>query len=152
MAQRKRKRSEQDPKTAKPPTVSTAHELPVRRDLLEQCYAQVSSLREYLLGKLPSSSRLRRKKISAIGNGCECPDFEVKLANLLDSTLVCSTELPNDEDRSLRWQQWLSFSQQDNNESYVTISGTPGAATHFQGGVGPLPPPSHDSIRSLTLV
>ena len=119
--------------------MSTAHKPPVRRDLLEQCYAQVNSLRDYLLGKLPSSSRLRRKKIAAIGNGCECPDFEVKMANLLDSTLVCSTELPNAEDRSLRWQQWLSFSQQGNDESYVTISGTPGAATHFQGGVGPNP-------------
>lgn len=126
----KRKRSAVDAESA---TKKSKPVLPVKRDLLQQCYAQVHTLRDYLLGKLPSTSRLRRKKIASVG--AEASDIEAKLAKLLDNALVCSTERPDSETQDLRWQQWLGFSQQAGDESYVTISGTPEAASHCQTGV-----------------
>lgn len=136
MAHKKRKRSHLDAAATTESAYSTKSKSPVKRDLLEQCYAQVHTFRQYLLGKLPSSSRLRRKKIAAIGSHEARLEIEVELANLLDNVLICSTEPAESEARELRWQQWLNFSQQNGDESYVTISGTPEAASHFQTGVG----------------
>lgn len=108
-------------------SASSSPDIPVKRDLLEQCYLRVQTLRQYLLAKLPGSSRLRRKKIASIGQGESCPDLEARLARLLDTTLVCTSkegETQQVEAKETRWQQWLSFSQKGD-ESYVTLSGGP---------------------------
>lgn len=111
---------------AKKSSTPPIHDTPVRRDLLEQCYPRVQTLRQYLLAKLPGSSRLRRKKIAAIGQS-DRRELETRLAHLLDTTLVCASKQEDagqDEIKETRWKQWLSFSQKGD-ESYVTLSGSP---------------------------
>lgn len=103
-----------------------SRDTPVRRDLLEQCYPFVQTLRQYLLAKLPGSSRLRRKKIAAIGQS-DHRELETPVARLLDTTLVCASKQEDsqqDEAKETRWKQWLAFSQKGD-ESYVTLSGGP---------------------------
>ncbi|KAF5516403.1 Telomerase reverse transcriptase [Colletotrichum siamense] len=65
----------------------------VRQSVLLQYYDNVQNLREYLLSRLPSSSRLRRKKIASIGLSRtslakEALPAEADLSKLLDSTLI----------------------------------------------------------------
>ncbi|KAF4829078.1 Telomerase reverse transcriptase [Colletotrichum tropicale] len=65
----------------------------VRQSVLLQYYDNVQNLREYLLSRLPSSSRLRRKKIASIGLSRtslakEALPAEADLSQLLDSTLI----------------------------------------------------------------
>jgi hypothetical protein len=103
-------------------TTSRCSNLPVKRDLLDNCYSQVQTLRQCLLSKLPGSSRLRRKKIALLGQAQPCSESEAEVVKLLDTALVCTREqdaIANASDT--RWQQWLSFSQKGD-ESYVTIS------------------------------
>lgn len=97
--------------------------------LLGRVYPNVQTLRAYLISKLPSSSRLRRKKLTSLGsqNAIDpSPDNEIKtrLCHLLDTTLVTSgndgDSFPADE-RKARWQKWVSFSQ-NADESHVTLS------------------------------
>ncbi|KAJ0365723.1 hypothetical protein COL154_004303 [Colletotrichum chrysophilum] len=64
----------------------------VRQSVLLQYYDNAQNLREYLLSRLPSSSRLRRKKIASIGLSRtslakEALPAEADLSKLLDSTL-----------------------------------------------------------------
>ncbi|KAJ0340753.1 hypothetical protein COL922a_003128 [Colletotrichum nupharicola] len=65
----------------------------VRQSVLLQYYDNAQNLREYLLSRLPSSSRLRRKKIASIGLSRtslakEALPAEADLSKLLDSTLT----------------------------------------------------------------
>ncbi|KAH9243487.1 hypothetical protein K456DRAFT_1779401, partial [Colletotrichum gloeosporioides 23] len=65
----------------------------VRQSVLLQYYDNAQNLREYLLSRLPSSSRLRRKKIASIGLSRtslakEALPAEADLSKLLDSTLI----------------------------------------------------------------
>lgn len=106
---------------------------PVRRDLLEQCYSNVATLREHCLSKLPSSSRLRRKKIASLGQHDSNSEIESRLARLLDTALVCSHQ-PHDAAQDTRWEQWLSFSQKGD-ESYVTLSDGLSASIYSQSEV-----------------
>lgn len=97
---------------------------PVQRNLLEQYFRHVGTLREHALSQLPDTSRIRRKKIASLGLQDGSSDVEKRLAHLLDTTLVCADEKPllkQDGPRDITWQQWLSFSQRGD-ESYVTIS------------------------------
>lgn len=67
--------------------------------LLPQYYRVVQTLREFVLAKLPTSSKSRRRKIESIGllpafqptkNGDPAPPgVEAQLGALLDTTLVC---------------------------------------------------------------
>lgn len=109
---------------------------PVQLNLLEQCYAQVVTLRKHILSRLPSSSRLRRKKISTLGQSADAGEVEARVSSLLDTTLVCSTkrEEQQHEDSDTRWKQWLSFSQKGD-ESYVTLAGGPEASMYSQSEV-----------------
>ena len=119
----KRKRGEDDASSRKKIDAKTRPS-PVRRRLLDQCYPGVSSLRDYLLPKLPGSSRLRRKKIASCGQGDNCSELETLLGTLLDTTLVGTSsagEPAEDIAKDTRWEQWLSFSQRGD-ESYVTLS------------------------------
>lgn len=94
----------------------------VKQSLLSQYYPQVLTLREYLLSRLPISSKARRKKIASVkcrvqhGRVDEAQPEELSLARYLDQTLVGvpeGIEIPSDE----RWKQWVSFSQRGYNST-----------------------------------
>ncbi|KAG5950238.1 hypothetical protein E4U53_005346 [Claviceps sorghi] len=100
---------------------ANVHQNPVKRDLLTQVYTTVLTLREYALLKLPSVSRLRRKKLKFLGRGDNTTDVERRISSFLDSTLVCSRNaIHQNNDSTL--EQWLSFSQ-TGDDSRVTLSG-----------------------------
>ncbi|PHH67919.1 hypothetical protein CDD82_1005 [Ophiocordyceps australis] len=86
-------------------------ESPVGRQVLHDCYANVWTLRDYLLCRLPSSSRLRRKKIACLGR-----HVDQDLAHLLQTTLVCFAE-PASETNPTVFKQFLAFSQGTDNAS-----------------------------------
>ncbi|KYK55586.1 telomerase reverse transcriptase [Drechmeria coniospora] len=111
---------------------SSDFELPVRRDLLSQCYGTVQTLRDYILCKLPRSSRLRRKKISSLRNGNE---FETNIGRFLDTSLVCICDQRQQPEVEVPvYEQFLSFSQRGD-ESYVTLSDGIPAATGVQAEI-----------------
>lgn len=105
----------------------------VRHTLLSRLYPHLSILREYVLTKLPPSSRLRRKKIASVGrqdarpeHNRPCSDIEVAVGHLLDTTLVGFYDTPPAKSDN-RWEQWATFSQRGD-ESYVTLAdGSAGA-------------------------
>lgn len=112
----------------------------VRHTLLQQHYDVVQTLRGYLLSKLPGSSRLRRKKIAALGKDqarwarIQDHDIVPELSSLLDTTLVCTQHRPKAQADS-RWEQWQSFSQKAD-DSVVSLSGGLAQATSSQSEVG----------------
>ncbi|OPB46795.1 telomerase reverse transcriptase [Trichoderma guizhouense] len=119
---KKRKRDTKDA-SGNQNLASSKHHTPVKKDLLLQHYPVVSTLREHVLSSLPDTSKIRRKKIAALGSGVDASAIEKQLAHVLDSTLVgtsASTSTKSDSEEAT-WQQWLSFSQRGD-ESYVTIS------------------------------
>lgn len=93
--------------------------------LLSQLHPHLQTLREYILARLPASSRLRRKKIASVGLQSEASErsvTEVKLAlaRLLDTTVVAYSAqrgVQHDD----RWEKWNSFSQKGD-DSHVTLS------------------------------
>jgi hypothetical protein len=85
---------------------------PVVKDaLLSQYYPQVFSLREYLISKLPTASKIRRKKILSVGRKSE-GGKDQNLAEFLDQTLV-GVLSHKDVSPEERLQQWTSFSQRN---------------------------------------
>ena len=111
---------------APPPASLTRHAV------ISQYYPSVLSLRQYMLAKLPSSSRIRRKKITIAGRASQSSDGNVNeigesLGRLLDTTLIGLSEETKSNAEDL-WNQWTSFSQRAD-ESTVTLSdGLAGAA------------------------
>ncbi|KAI2468813.1 hypothetical protein F4781DRAFT_251659 [Annulohypoxylon bovei var. microspora] len=93
--------------------------------VLNQFYPQVLTLRNYVLSKLPATSRLRRRKVTAVGiinksSNSSLSDVERSLGVLLDNTLIgIPGGLQSPEDQLL--VGWKSFSQKGD-ESYVTLS------------------------------
>jgi hypothetical protein len=97
----------------------------VQHAVLAQYYPQVLSLREYLLSKLPPTSKTRRKKISSVGKKARpnAQNDEV-FATFLDRTLIgvrSNKDVPQQE----RLQQWTSFTQHvDTSDSgFANLSG-----------------------------
>lgn len=118
----------------------------VKHDLLAQYYPKILTLRQYLLDHLPTSSKLRRRKIEALGTNVSAADeaerdnedsVRVQLAKLLDTTLVglhaCPEEVVKARLKS-RLQQWIEYSQKD--DSRVAISNGEASAIHCQSEVG----------------
>jgi hypothetical protein len=106
--------------------------------LLSQLYPNLQTLREYVLAKLPASSRLRRKKITSVGlqdhaGGKTVTEAELAVARLLDCTLVGHGGQP-DATPDKRWEQWTSFSQKGD-ESYVTLADGSAGGTYSQSEV-----------------
>jgi hypothetical protein len=100
------------------PTPVTKH------GVLGQCFPEVLTLRDFILQKLPESSRIRRRKISSVGREIhadnEVNEVERSVGALLDSTLIGvapSLEPVSDN----RWEQWTTFAQRGD-ESYVSLS------------------------------
>ncbi|KAK8050638.1 RNA-directed DNA polymerase [Apiospora phragmitis] len=98
---------------------------PVEHVVLDQYYPQLLTLRDYVLLKLPATSRIRRRKIASTGFSAavshgEITDIERAVGQVLDTTLVGVAQhtkcIPDK-----RWEQWETFSQRGD-ESYVTLS------------------------------
>ncbi|UNI21054.1 RNA-directed DNA polymerase [Purpureocillium takamizusanense] len=111
-------------------------ESPVSRDLLKQYYPKVQTLRDYVLCRLPGTSRLRRKKITSLGNGPQCGEVEPRLAGVLDSTLVCSRDeqAGSKDEKDSAYKQYLSFSQRGD-ESCVTLTDATAGAYSVQAEI-----------------
>lgn len=105
---------------------STAqHAGTISHPLLSHLYPNLQTLRNYVLSKLPASSRIRRKKIASVGLQDDtaektATETELALARLLDTTVVGHSGQPVITPDN-RWEQWTSFSQKGD-ESYVTLS------------------------------
>lgn len=110
----------------------------VDHPVLGQLFPSVQRLRDYVLAKLPRSSRIRRRKVAAVGvaqdKAIPVSAVEQDLAHLLDTTLVGHSGLAagaNEDvdavnrgrrsDGDGRWAQWVDFSQRVD-ESTVTLS------------------------------
>lgn len=112
----------------------------VKQTLLSQYYLKVLTLREYLLSKLPVSSKVRRKKISVVKrcmrrDGVDETELDdSSLAKYLDQTLVGVREEEPLKDE--RWKQWTCFSQRaDNSESTVRSRDGDGDGDYSQSEV-----------------
>ena len=117
----KRKRETVDASVSNQNAPNTRNEA-VKRDLLGQYYTNVTSLREHCLQHLPSTSRLRRKKITSLNTKEDASRIEKALCHLLDNSFVCSHQSsPIATEHNTRHAQWLSFSQKVD-ESNVTLS------------------------------
>lgn len=83
----------------------------IKQALLTQFYSGVFTLREYLLSKLPSTSKIRRKKILNIGRSrSPGEDGDQRISSFIDKTLV--GVLPqSDGSKEDRRQQWENLSQ-----------------------------------------
>ncbi|UKZ53736.1 hypothetical protein TrVGV298_007534 [Trichoderma virens] len=122
MARGKKRKLGSDDASGNQALASSKHDTPVKKDLLLLHYPVVCTLREHVLSSLPDTSKIRRKKIAALGSSIDASAIEIQLAHVLDSTLVgTSLPTPKSESEEATWQQWLSFSQKGD-ESYVTIS------------------------------
>ena len=102
--------------------------------VLARYYATVLTLREYVLSRLPSTSRIRRRKIRRIGRGpLPLSETEGRVSHLLDTTLVGAPEIVKEE-LDERWKERASSSQ-ENEESNVTLSDVLGNSTFSQAEV-----------------
>lgn len=124
---------------------------PVTQSLLHHYYPEIRTLRKYLISKLPSSSRLRRKKIASLTPSTDASASAAaeaqnttrqQLCALLDNTLVApgqktqqqqkqqQQQQPDDQRQRRtgsdsddgRWEQWINYSQRGD-DSYVSLSG-----------------------------
>lgn len=137
------------------PSLATApRDSAVKQDLLARYYPRVETLRAYLLTRLPASSRIRRKRLAAVGATAEPSAVEQLLSRLLDMTLVaCGVSssgdgngdddgdppdgLPSLEERGDRERLRETFSQTKRaDESYVTVSNAAEGAFSPQAEVG----------------
>lgn len=95
----------------------------VDHPVLSSLYPKVSSLRHYLLSRLPTSSKNRRRKISQLGAQRPSPNasatrvVDIELGELLDSTLVgvlsdSGSSAAREEAAKERDKDIESFSQQ----------------------------------------
>lgn len=101
---------------------SNSRDSVVKDALLAQFYPQVISLREFLISKLPPSSKIRRKKILSVGKKADS-EIDQKLSKLLDQTLV-GVSKHKGVSQEERWQQWTTFSQKaDDSVSFANQSG-----------------------------
>jgi telomerase reverse transcriptase len=135
---RKRKRPnhaiEGDQKRRKIAEDSSKKDAVVKQAVLAQFYPQVFSLREYLLSKLPSSSKIRRKKILLVGKKPDAGDADRKLSAFLDGTLIgvskCK-ELSQEE----KWKQWTTFSQKPEDSTVSADRSVLGVYSQSEVGV-----------------
>jgi hypothetical protein len=84
------------------PSATTAD---VEHPVLSRLYPHVTSLRQYLLSRLPTSSKSRRRKLGQLGlqhgqDATTAREIDVKLGNLLDSVVV--GVLPSSADAAVR--------------------------------------------------
>ncbi|KAL5321239.1 hypothetical protein ACEPPN_012053 [Leptodophora sp. 'Broadleaf-Isolate-01'] len=120
---RKRKRSGRSEGDRKRQKTSSNNALVVKDALLAKYYPQVLSLRDYLLSKLPKTSKVRRKKIISVGRRSDDKKTEQELARFLDQTLIGVSKF-REASQDERWKQWTTFSQKpDDSVSFANLSG-----------------------------
>jgi telomerase reverse transcriptase len=115
-------RAEGDQKRQKTSEPANSKDSVVKEALLAQFYPQVLSLRQFLISKLPPTSKVRRKKIFSVGKK---PDSEAdqKLSKFLDQTLI-GVSKHKGVSQEERWQQWTTFSQKaDDSISFANVTG-----------------------------
>jgi telomerase reverse transcriptase len=103
--------SEKRQKISNPTKTIASRDSVVKQALLSQFYPEVLTLREYLLSRLPTTSKIRRKKVLYVGtlkDSESCANS--RLSTFLDRTLVGATK-PKDAKREDRWRHWAAFSQ-----------------------------------------
>jgi len=94
----------------------------VKQAVLDQYYPRVLSLREYLLSKLPTTSKARRKKLSYVGKKPRLDGKnESEMSDFLDQTLIGVREY-KDVSRDERTQQWTSFTQLVDDSAFANLS------------------------------
>ncbi|KUJ22915.1 uncharacterized protein LY89DRAFT_313971 [Mollisia scopiformis] len=94
----------------------------VKHALLHQYYPEVTSLREYLLARLPLASKIRRRKILSLGRKPEDKETDQNISRFLDRTLV-GVYQNGDFSQDERWRQWTTFSQKpDESTSFANLS------------------------------
>lgn len=111
---RRRTRSHRNDDTALTVKNQSSREPVVKAALLKLYYLEVFSLREYLLSKLPPTSKVRRRKIMSLGRNHQKSesDEDSKVALALDQTLIGVFEFKEKETADAERQQlWTSFSQ-----------------------------------------
>lgn len=127
----------------------------VKHALLAQYYPIILTLRQYVLDSLPASSKIRRKKVSAVGKADQAAaedahtgaqnseddlgNIRASLARLLDTTLVATRTYPSAEEAQPdgRFQKWVEYSQKADDSS-MPLSGGVASAVHCQTEVGSL--------------
>lgn len=82
----------------------------IKQAVLAQYYPQVLSLREYLLSKLPETSKIRKKKISSVGKRTDDSEDNRRVSEFLDRTLVGVSKC-TDFSSNERWQHRSTFTQ-----------------------------------------
>jgi telomerase reverse transcriptase len=94
-----------------PTKVIIPKDLVIKQALLSQFYPEVLTLREYLLSRLPSTSKIRRKKVLHVGSSKDTDaNANQALSSFLDRTLVGVTKSRNGKKED-RWKHWGTFSQ-----------------------------------------
>jgi len=131
---RPKHRAECGPKRQKLSDSSNSKDAVVKQALLAQFYPQVLSLREFLISKLPPSSKIRRKKILSVGKKRES-ETDQKLSKFLDQTLV-GVSKHKGVSQEERLQQWTTFSQRADDS--VSFANTTGVGIFSQSEVGTL--------------
>jgi hypothetical protein len=108
----------------------------VKNAVLAQYYLRVLSLREYLLSKLPPTSKIRRKKIFTFGRkaGQETSGPDQSLANALDQILI-GVSRDSQSSQEERWRQWASFSHRAADTSASTLANLSGIGLFSQSEV-----------------
>lgn len=128
----------------------------VKHALLAQYYPIILTLRQYVLESLPASSKIRRKKISAVGKAEQAAaedahtgaqdsekdlgSVRASLARLLDTTLVATHSYPTafkEAQPDGRFQRWVEYSRKGD-ESNISLSGGVDSAIYCQTEVGSL--------------
>jgi hypothetical protein len=116
----------------------------IKSAVLAKYYPQVLTLREYLLSKLPASSKIRRRKILSVGTRRVPGGEGDALATHLDETLV-GILTHRDISQEVRLQQWNTFSQRiDTSDS--NVGNTSGLGGFSQVEVGRLSTLNKESI------
>ena len=132
----KRKRSRPLEEGHKPAKVEKEAIIPVKHPALGLYYRQIWTLKDYLLSKLPSTSKARRRKILSIlpitANSHNNNDEENSalsqnrhcLSKLLNDTLVCAVHERTPTPESSRMKDFGAFSQHFNSIAGSSVGGS----------------------------
>lgn len=89
-------------------------------------YREVLTLRHYLLRQLPTSSKLRRRRIASLGSSTAPEHGETQpLADLLDATLVGVLKQPSPKVDSERQRDYRAFTQSQSRSVLVSTDTGP---------------------------
>jgi hypothetical protein len=121
--------------------------------VLQRLYSKVLTLRQYLLSRLPNTSKNRHRKISQLGRATPAQDtsttdhHDTDVVQLLDSALVCTTGVHAETDEHANFTEERekdieAFTQQ---RSQSTPGGTFKPGYYMQSEVG------HNAHHELAL-